>query len=119
MPKYFKGTRELPREKIVSINYDDFAADRLQRKISEARGDRILSVKLPGLGDSCLGYIFFVSGDNNKYELRDVTGKRFFHDLTIERLEKIIKHASGIEYDGKIRDEFYTVRNDPGSDKEQ
>ena len=114
MPKYFEGNKQLPAE-VVSVHYNEIIAHRLQRKISEAGGDCVISVKLPGLDESCLGYIFFVRNtDNNKYELRDINNVTFFRDLNIEELEKIIKHASGVEYNPEVQHEFYRIRNEIG-----
>ena len=116
MPKYFDGDRPLPAD-VVKVPYNDISETTLQRLISEKGGNCVISVTLPGLGESSLGYIFMVRERPEGIELRDIKGILYFRNLTFANLALLIKHSSGVEYSPEVQQEFHRIRNEIGIDQ--
>ena len=115
MPKYFEGARELPQE-LVTIEYTTAALETFKQKLHQSNGHFCISVKLPGLPENSLGYLFIVIKINGLYTVSDVKDVIHFRDVNSTYLIKIIKHASGIEFDLDIQSEFHRIRNEIGLD---
>jgi|SRR5690554_4584867 len=115
MPKYFEGTRELPDD-IVTLSHDEVRNDVLTRFLENKSGLTAFSVKLPGLPDNSLGYVFFVRTTENLHTVMDIKGVVHFRGINTEYLVRIIKHASGIEFDVEVQSEFHRIRNEIGID---
>ncbi|HHQ4560473.1 hypothetical protein [Aeromonas hydrophila] len=115
MPKYFEETRELPDD-IVGLSHEELRNDVLTRFLENKSGLTTFSVKLPGLPDNSLGYVFFVRTMENLHTVLDIKGVVHFRGINTEYLVRIIKHASGIEFDVEVQSEFHRIRNEIGID---
>ena len=109
MPKYFDGERPLPFEQI-KVDIEAVNAEMLQTLFSGR--DRVsLCVRLPGLEESCLGYLFNIEKSDGSFVLVDITKKKLITRDTLADLESLIRHSVGYGYDervhqllGKLRD---------------
>jgi len=115
MPKYFEGTKELPGEVIV-LSYDEVSNDVLEVHLSNKIGITTFSVKLPGLPGNSLGYVFLVRTMDNLHTVMDIKSVVHFRGINTSYLVKIMKHASGIEFDAEVQSEFHRIRNEIGAD---
>ncbi|MCP4705187.1 MAG: hypothetical protein GY865_11295 [candidate division Zixibacteria bacterium] len=115
MPKYFEGTRELPDD-IVILQYDVVSEEELENHLKNKTGDTAFSVKLPGLPDSSLGYVFFVQTLESLHSVMDIKNIVHFRGINTEFLARVIRHASGIEFDSEVQSEFHRIRNEIGID---
>lgn len=115
MPKYFDGDRELPAD-VVIIEYKDGALNGIEQLLVKATGRFCINVKLPGIPENSLGYLFIVDKINEDYTVLDVKDVVHFRDVDSMYLTRIIKHASGIEFDFDIQNEFHRIRNEIGLD---
>lgn len=115
MPKYFEGTRELPDD-IVVLSHDEVRNDVLAGCLANKAGLTTFSVKLPGLPDNSLGYVFLVHTANNLHTVMDIKNVEHFRGINTDYLTRIIKHASGIEFDFEVQYEFHRIRNEIGID---
>ena len=104
MPKYFEGDRELP-EDVVIIEYNNGMLNGIEQVLGKTTGRFCINVKLPGIPENSLGYLFIVDKKNDRYTVLDSL-----------YLTRIIKHASGIEFDFDIQNEFHRIRNEIGLD---
>lgn len=115
MPKYFEGTRELPND-IVVLRYNEVSEEELENHLRNKTGDTAFSVKLPGLPDSSLGYVFLVQTLESLHSVVDIKNVVHFRGISTAFLARIIKHASGIEFDSEVQSEFHRIRNEIGID---
>jgi hypothetical protein len=115
MTKYFKVTKKLPSE-VVKLSHHEVSNDVLERHLSNKAGSTTFSVKLPGLPDNSLGYVFLVCTKNNLHTVKDIKNVVHFRNIDTCKLVKIMKHASGIEFDVKVQSEFHKIRNEKGID---
>ncbi len=115
MPKYFEGTRELP-EDIVILQHDAVSEGELESHLKNITGDTTFSVKFPGLPDSSLGYVFIVHTHENLHSVKDIKNVVHFRGISTTFLARIIRHASGIEFDSEVQSEFHRIRNEIGID---
>ena len=115
MPKYFEGDRELP-EDVVIIEYNNGMLNGIEQVLGKTTGRFCINVKLPGIPENSLGYLFIVDKKNDRYTVLDVKDVVHFRDVDSLYLTRIIKHASGIEFDFDIHNEFHRIRNEIGLD---
>jgi hypothetical protein len=115
MSKYFEGIRELPDD-IVTLSHDEVRNDVLAGFLANKSGLTTFSVKLPGLPDNSLGYVFWVHTTENLHTVMDIKNVVHFRGINIDYLTRIIKHASGIEFDFNVQSEFHRIRNEIGID---
>lgn len=115
MPKYYEGTKELPGE-VVVLSHDEVSNDVLEGHLSNKAGSTTFSVKLPGLPDNSLGYVFLVNTVGNLHTVMDIKNVVHFRGINTSYLVKIMKHASGIEFDVEVQSEFHRIRNEIGID---
>ncbi|WP_404397272.1 hypothetical protein [Idiomarina loihiensis] len=115
MPKYFEGIRELPDD-IATLSPDEVRNDVLEDFLANKSGLTTFSVKLPGLPDNSLGYVFLVDTKENLHTVMDLKNVVHFRGINTDYLTRIIKHASGIEFDLDVQSEFHRIRNEIGID---
>jgi hypothetical protein len=115
MPKYYEGIIELPPD-IVVLNHDAVNEEVLNSILADKSGLTTLSIKLPNLPDNSLGYVFIVESKNNIHSLMDIKNVVHFRGISTAYLARIIKHASGIEFDEDVQAEFHRIRNEKGID---
>lgn len=115
MPKYFNDEKALPLEQIT-FDYDAVSGKALERELSNKKGSVLLSVKLPGLPENSLGYVFIIQRKGNTYSVIDIKEVVHFQKVNSNSLSKIIRHAAGIEFDADIQAEFHRIRNEIGID---
>jgi hypothetical protein len=115
MPKYFEGTRELPDD-MVMLSHDEVSSDVLEEHLTNKAGSTTFSVKLPGLPDNSLGYLFMVHTVDNLHTVMDIKNVVHFRGINTDYLARIIKHASGIEFNSEVQSEFHRIRNEIGID---
>ncbi|MGK7896299.1 MAG: hypothetical protein AB4372_22470 [Xenococcus sp. (in: cyanobacteria)] len=115
MPKYFEGAQKLPQDLVV-IDYNNGALDRIEQVLNHSTGRFCISVKLPGLPENSLGYLFIVDKTNDLYTVLDVKDVVHFKNVNSMYLARVIKHASGIEFDLEIQSDFHRIRNEIGLD---
>jgi hypothetical protein len=113
MPKFFEGLRQLPK-KCLSIDADKITPDVMRGLINNENVDICLSVILPGLPKSSLGYLFIISKNHASYSLKNIDGTVFFRNLSLEKLCAVVKHASGVQYSDEIQKEFIRIRTEIG-----
>ena len=115
MPKYFNDEKALPSEQIT-FDYDAVSGKALEQELSNKNGNVLLSVKLPGLPENSLGYVFIVQSEGNTYSVIDIKEVVHFQKVSSSYLSQIIRHAAGIEFDTDIQAEFHRIRNEIGID---
>ena len=115
MPKYFDGAKELPQDLLI-IKYTSESFDTFEQQSSQYDGRFCINIKLPGLPENSLGYLFIVEKNNDLYTVLDVKDVVHFRAVKTAYLIRIIKHASGIEFDLEIQSEFHRIRNEIGLD---
>ena len=115
MPKYFAGTKNLPPN-VITLNYDMVTEDTLRELLCKNDGRVALSIQLPSFPSDSLGYIFFIEILGDKYSVIDIKDITHFREISISYLSKIVRHASGIEFDARIQAEFHRIRNEIGID---
>ena len=115
MPKYFEGIKDLPAN-VLNIQHNAVSEEALRELLSNVNGRVALSVMLPGLPPSSLGYIFIIETDGNEHSVMDIKNVAYFHGINSSYLAKIIRHASGIEYIPEIQAGFHKIRNEIGLD---
>lgn len=115
MPKYFNDERPL-ESKQITLNYDAVSGEALERELSNKEGSILLSVKLPGLPENSLGYVFIIQSKGNTYSVIDIKKVVHFQKVNSSYLSRIIRHAAGIEFDADIQAEFHRIRNEIGID---
>ncbi len=115
MPKYFDGARELPQDLLI-IEYTSELLDTFELQSRQYNGRFCINIKLPGLPENSLGYLFIVEKNNDLYTVLDVKDIVHFRGVNTAYLIRIIKHASGIEFDLEIQSEFHRIRNEIGLD---
>jgi hypothetical protein len=116
MPKYFDGEQELPAR---VITFSDGIVDEivLNKELLADGVETLVSIKMPGLPDSSLGYVFILKRDKDGIDMRDVKGDTLFQNITISDTISILKHSSGIAYSPEIQSKFYKIRNELGLDQ--
>ena len=115
MPKYFNDEKNLPLEQIA-FEHDAVSGKALERELSNTEGNVLLSVKLPGLPENSLGYVFIIQSEGSTYSVIDIKEVVHFRKVNSSYLSQIIRHAAGIEFDADIQAEFHRIRNEIGID---
>ena len=115
MAKYFKGAKSLPSAPVV-LAHDAVCEESLSRIVNDGDGSVVLSVMLPGLPSSSLGYVFIVRPheERGRYSVLDISGVAYFREVSAAVLARAIRHASGIEFDPEMHAEFCRIRNQIG-----
>lgn len=116
MPKFFDGSKPLP-ENLIKIQSEELTSEKLEEHVALEGQDYAISVVLPGLPETSLGYIFFVMKHQYGYQLKNITDVVFFRSLPLGELVTIMKHAAGIEYNSDIQQEFTRIRTEIGIDQ--
>ena len=116
MAKFFEGSRSLPGT-LVKVDSADLTGATVSALIAKDGQNFALSLVMPGLPESSLGYIFFITKNHNKYQLSNITDVIFFRSLSLEGLVSTLKHASGIEYNDMVQKEFSRIRTEIGIDQ--
>ena len=99
---------------VISLEYDSVSEESLRAILSSCSGRVALSIKLPGLPSSSLGYIFFVETKDDLHTLTDIKNIVHFRSVSTGYLSRIICHSSGILYDSDVQSEFHRIRNEIG-----
>jgi hypothetical protein len=115
MPKYFKGTKELPDE-VITLQHDEVSEENFVNHLKNKTGDVAFSIKLPGLPENSLGYIFIIHTHESLHTVKDIKNIVHFRGIGTSYLSRIIRHASGIEFDSEVQSEFHRIRNEIGID---
>lgn len=115
MPLYYKGDRELPRDKLV-LDPESLSVLHFERLVSTKKGRFHMSVSFSSFPENSLGYVFIVEEKNNLYSVLDIKDVTYFRGVTVDYLLRIVRHASGVEYDLEIQSEFHRIRNEIGLD---
>ena len=115
MPKYFSNEKLLPSKQIV-FDYNAISEKTLKQELLNKEGRVLLSVKLPGLPEDSLGYIFIIHSEGNTYSVMDIKEVVHFKNINLNYLSKIIRHSAGIKFDTDIQAEFHRIRNEIGID---
>lgn len=116
MPKFFEGVINLPKTK-YKLTPEELTAEYVQSLPIEENELFCISVALPGLPESSLGYIFFITKKNGLYTVSNIAGNTFFRSMEIEQLIEIIKHSSGVQYSENIQEQFSRIRTEIGIDQ--
>lgn len=116
MPKFFEGTIDLPSAK-YTLTPDELTVEHFDSLQIEENKLFCISVDLPGLPESSLGYIFFITKTNGLYSVNNISGNTFFRSIGIALLIKVISHASGVQYCEVIQEEFSRIRTEIGIDQ--
>lgn len=109
MPKYFSDERPLPYERV------DCCVTTLNRQFVEERfteNDAVtFCLSLPGLPESCLGYLVHVRRLRDGFEIVDMTARPLLRVESLDGVVKMLMHAAGIEIDDEIREQLLRVRD--------
>ena len=71
MSKYFEDSVELPSN-VITLDYDSVCVETLDEILSSNSELVVLSIKLPDLPPSSLGYIFFVETKDELHTVMDI-----------------------------------------------
>lgn len=115
MPKYFEGDIGLPAD-VVNIHYSNGVVNGIESVQKKEAGRFCINVKIPGVPENSLGYFFIIEKNNDMYTVLDVKNIVHFRDVDLVFLTRIMAHASGIEFDFDIQNEFHRIRNEIGLD---
>ena len=109
MPKYFTNELPLPFDK-VAIAVDEITLERVTA-ILEKNHSVSISISLPGLEDSCIGYIINLTNTESEIIVCDITKKALFTLASPADVVRLAKHVIGYEFSQDIHDHAQKIRD--------
>ncbi len=109
MPKYFTAEIPLPFKK-VAIGADEITIEMMERILQEHSSVSI-AISLPGLEDSCIGYVINLTKTESEITVCDITKKVLFALETTAEVTQFAKHVIGYEFSQEIHERVQKFRD--------
>lgn len=109
MPKYFSGLRPLPFQRI-DWSTNDISYEAVRTIFSETQSASFC-IRLPGLPDSCLGYVVNIKHTDDRLDVFDISGKLLISLEGYDEVVSMLHHAAGTRVNDSIRERLLRVRD--------